>query len=80
MIGTASGAMMAPMFEPELKMPVANARSRRGNHSATVLMRRGKVAGLAESEREARHGESRSTLPSERVAHGGEAPHRIARA
>ena len=34
--------MIAPMFEPELKMPVANARSRRGNHSATVLIAAGK--------------------------------------
>jgi len=34
--------MMAPMFEPALKMPVARARSRFGNHSATVLIAAGK--------------------------------------
>jgi len=38
MIGTTIGAMTAPMFVPALKRPVANARSRRGNHSATVLI------------------------------------------
>src|SRR3954469_20537895 len=40
--GTTEGAMMAPMFEPELKMPVASARSFFGNHSATVLIDAGK--------------------------------------
>ena len=34
---------MAPKFEPLLKMPVAKARSRLGNHSATVLMEAGKL-------------------------------------
>ncbi len=34
---------MAPKFEPLLKMPVARARSRLGNHSATVLMDAGKL-------------------------------------
>ena len=33
---------MAPTFEPELKMPVARARSFLGNHSATVLIAAGK--------------------------------------
>ena len=42
-IGTTAGARMAPMLEPELKIPVANARSLRGNHSATVLMAAGKL-------------------------------------
>jgi hypothetical protein len=42
-IGTRAGAMIAPMFEPELKMPVANARSLRGYHSATVLIAAGKL-------------------------------------
>src|SRR5437868_15463612 len=34
---------MAPTFEPELKMPVASARSFFGNHSATVLIEAGEV-------------------------------------
>src|SRR5918912_870304 len=41
--GTASGAAIAPTFEPELKMPVASARSFFGNHSATVLIEAGKL-------------------------------------
>ena len=43
MIGTTIGVMIAPMFVPALKRPVANARSERGNHSATVLMAAGKL-------------------------------------
>src|ERR1700674_3190879 len=35
--GTVSGATRAPMFVPELKMPVASARSFLGNHSVTVF-------------------------------------------
>src|SRR5258707_8505090 len=42
MYGTARGARTAPTFEPELKMPVARARSFLGNHSATVLIAAGK--------------------------------------
>src|ERR1019366_5525844 len=42
--GTVRGATTAPMFDPELNIPVACARSLRGNHSATVLMEAGKVA------------------------------------
>ena len=34
---------MAPALDPELKTPVARARSRFGNHSATVLMAAGKL-------------------------------------
>ena len=41
--GTASGATSAPTFVPALKMPVASARSRLGNHSATVLIAAGKL-------------------------------------
>ena len=37
------GAMIAPTFVPALKMAVANARSRFGNHSATALMADGKL-------------------------------------
>src|SRR5436309_15971852 len=41
--GTTSGGMIAPMFVPELKIPVASARSAFGNHSATVLIAAGKL-------------------------------------
>src|ERR1043166_6217762 len=41
--GTTSGVTTAPMFVPELKMPVASARSFLGNHSATVLIAAGKL-------------------------------------
>ena len=34
---------MAPTLVPELKIPVASARSRFGNHSATLLMAAGKL-------------------------------------
>src|SRR5258706_10715426 len=40
--GTVSGATMAPTFDPALKIPVANARSFLGNHSAVVLIAAGK--------------------------------------
>src|SRR5262245_48972315 len=36
--GTVTAATRTPTFVPALKMPVASARSFRGNHSATVLM------------------------------------------
>ena len=42
MNGTTSGVISAPTLVPELKMPVANARSRFGNHSATTLIDAGK--------------------------------------
>ena len=41
--GTMAGAIIAPTFAPELKMPVAKARSFWGNHSATVLIAAGKL-------------------------------------
>src|SRR5215831_3547865 len=37
------GTTIAPTFVPALKMPVASARSRDGNHSAIVLMAAGKL-------------------------------------
>src|SRR5438067_190184 len=40
--GTTIGVITAPTLEPALKIPVAKARSRRGNHSATVLIAAGK--------------------------------------
>src|ERR1051325_7766973 len=42
--GAAAGATIAPIFAPELKIPVANARSFCGNHSATVFTAAGKFA------------------------------------
>src|ERR1700760_1168572 len=41
--GTASGTRIAPTLVPELKRPVASARSLLGNHSATVLIAAGEV-------------------------------------
>ena len=41
--GTNKAAIIAPKLDPLLKMPVASARSRLGNHSATVLMDAGKL-------------------------------------
>ena len=41
--GTKIGAATAPIFAPELKIPVASARSFLGNHSATVLIAAGKL-------------------------------------
>ena len=41
--GTVSGAMIAPILDPELKIPVANALSFLGNHSAVDLIAAGKL-------------------------------------
>jgi len=41
--GITAGAIRAPAFVPALKMLVAKARSRFGNHSATALMAEGKL-------------------------------------
>ena len=41
--GTASGVMIAPTLEPALKMPMASARSRLGNHSLVAASAAGKV-------------------------------------
>ena len=38
------GAAIAPIVEPELKSPIAKARSFLGNHSATVFTEAGKFA------------------------------------
>ena len=40
--GTTAGATTAPIFAPELKIPVASARSFFGNHSAVALIAAGK--------------------------------------
>src|SRR6266545_4103759 len=42
MKGTVIGVITAPILVPALNSPVANARSRCGNHSATVLIAAGK--------------------------------------
>src|SRR5258707_15582962 len=41
--GATIGVRTAPTFVPELKIPVASARSFFGNHSATALMLAGKT-------------------------------------
>lgn len=41
--GTVSGATMAPTFAPELKIPVAKARSFFGKYSAVALIAAGKL-------------------------------------
>src|SRR5215469_2952794 len=41
--GTISGAVIAPILLPELKRPVASARSFLGNHSAIDLIEAGKL-------------------------------------
>src|SRR6478672_11963343 len=41
--GTVIGVITAPMLVPALNTPVANARSLRGNHSATVFIAAGKL-------------------------------------
>src|ERR1017187_5944194 len=40
---TIKGIIVGPMLVPELKMPVANERSRLGNHSAVVFTAAGKL-------------------------------------
>ena len=67
MIGTMSGARIAPTFEPELKMPVASARSRRGNHSATVFTAAGKFA-ASENPSAARAAAKPNTEPAKACA------------
>ena len=41
--GTTSGVRTAPTLVPELKIPVASARSFFGNHSAVTLIAAGKL-------------------------------------
>src|SRR6267142_2464824 len=59
--GTRRGVMIAPVFVPALKMPVASARSLFGNHSATALMAPGKFADSATPSR-ARAAENRAVV------------------
>ena len=44
MKGTVNGAMIAPIFVPELKIPVARALSLLGNHSASSFDSSGKIS------------------------------------
>src|SRR5262245_3866275 len=44
---TVTGAAITPTLVPELKMPVASARSFCGNHMATALIEAGKLAASA---------------------------------
>src|SRR5213076_2596986 len=57
--GTRRGVIIAPVFVPALKIPVASARSFLGNHSATALMAPGKFADSATPSR-ARAAENRA--------------------
>ena len=81
--GTMSGVTSAPMFVPELKMPVANARSFFGNHSAMALIAAGKLpprrgrAGSARGEAGGRAGQHHETeagrgVEEDRREHAGE--------
>jgi len=65
--------MIAPVFVPALKMPVANARSFLGNHSATALMAPGKFADSA-TPSNARAAGKRGRRAGERVPDRSEAP------
>ena len=47
--GTVIGAKIAPMFAPELKIPVANERSFLGKYSAVALIAAGELSGLLET-------------------------------
>ena len=71
--GTMIGVTIAPTFEPALKIPVANARSRAREPLGDRLDRRRKISRLAEAEREARRAES-SRGARERVRHRRDAP------
>ena len=75
MKGTSAGAMIAPTLVPELKMDVANARSRFGNHSAMALIADGKLPPSL-TPRKTRAREEAADRRHQRVAHGGDAPER----
>ena len=73
--GTQIGATMAPMFVPELKIPVAKARSLFGNHSATVLIDAGKFAASPTPSRKRAKPNVQGAV-RERGRHPGERPPR----
>ena len=68
--GTTSGVMSAPMLVPELKMPVARARSFFGNHSATALIDAGKLP-ASPSPRITRESARPAAAPPSRSTCGG---------
>ena len=59
---------MAPTLAPELKMPVASARSLAAGTTPPWLYRRGKIAALAQAQREARQAQFANRI-HQRVAH-----------
>src|SRR2546425_11235665 len=70
MNGTTSGVMIAPTFVPALKMPVASARSRRGDHSATVLIAAGGGPAFPRARAGTAAGEARAAAQGLSAAHG----------
>ena len=67
------GAIKDEALEPELKRPVARARSSEGNHSVVALMAAGKLPD-SPRPRKMRAMQKPMTRGDERVAHGGDAP------
>ena len=68
--GTTSGVTSAPMLVPELKMPVARARSFLGNHSATALIEAGKLP-ASPSPSTSRDSASPAVAPPRNTTAGG---------
>jgi len=58
MNGTAAGATTAPMFAPELKIPVASALSLFGNHFGNRFNRRREIGRFPQSQGKPRGAES----------------------
>src|ERR1700734_3801554 len=76
---TSGGAMNAETLEPELKRPVARARSSEGNHSVVALMAAGKLPDSPRPRR-ARQIMKPTTLPTNEVLMEAHPQRRIARA
>src|SRR5580658_8780936 len=74
-----SGAMKAEALEPELKSPVARARSSEGNHSVVALMAAGKLPD-SPRPRSARQMQKPMTLLTREVLMEAHPQRRIARA
>src|SRR5690606_14099046 len=64
---TVMNETITPTFVPELNSPVANARSRCGNHIAAALMEAGKLAASA-TPRKKRTSTKPSTVPTKPCA------------
>src|SRR5277367_4489692 len=73
------GAMKAEALEPELKMPMALARSSAGNHSVVALMAAGKLPDSPRPRR-ARQIMKPTTLPTNEVLMEAHPQMRMARA